>query len=129
MKSAIAENLALRRPTSVCESAACNMGIVLQPGSRGFAELKMTLKIERNSMGSTTTIRLIGRIRSEHLLELKEEMASVGPRVVLDLDEVTLVDIDAVRFLAGCEAEGAQVLHCSAYIREWMLREVGKEKR
>jgi anti-anti-sigma regulatory factor len=89
----------------------------------------MTLRIQRDFLGVATTIRLIGRIRSEHLQALKEELASAGSSVVLDLDEVTLVDVDAVRFLAGCEAEGAQILHCSPYIREWMLREVGKEKR
>lgn len=79
-------------------------------------------------MGSTTTIRLIGRIRSEHLEELKQELARAGLLVVLDLDEVTLVDLEAVRFLAARQAEGAELLHCSLYIREWMLREMGKGK-
>jgi len=35
---------------------------------------------------------------------------------------VTLVDVEVVRFLGGCEAEGGTVL-CAPYIREWMLRE------
>jgi anti-anti-sigma regulatory factor len=89
----------------------------------------MTLRIEKDSVGSTTTIRLMGRIRSEHLPELKEQLATAGPTVVLDLDEVTLVDVEAVRFLGACEAKGAEVLRCSPYIREWMLREMSKEKR
>jgi len=89
----------------------------------------MTLRIQQDSSGCLTTIRLIGRVRSEHLQELSKLIASVGPSVVLDLDEVTLVDVDAVRFLAGCEVDGAQLQHCSPYIREWMLRELGKEKR
>ena len=77
----------------------------------------------------STTIRLIGRIRSEHLPELREQLASAGPKVKLDLDEVTLVDVEVVRFLKLCEAEGAEVLRCSPYIREWMLREMGGVRR
>lgn len=87
----------------------------------------MTLRIQKDSVRSSTTIRLIGRIRSEHLQELKEQMATAGPRVALDLDDVTLIDLEAIRFLVTCEAEGAQLLHCSPYIREWMLQEAGRE--
>lgn len=43
--------------------------------------------------------------------------------LVLDLEEVKLVDRDAVRFLAGLEAEGARRMNCSAFIREWISRE------
>jgi len=89
----------------------------------------MTLKIQRHSLESSTTIRLIGQIRSEHLPELKQQLAAAGPKVVLDLDEVSLVDVDTVRFLRACEEEGAQLLHCSLYIREWMLRESVKSVR
>ena len=42
---------------------------------------------------------------------------------MLDLDEVTLVDVEVVRFLGGCEATGIALLHCSPYIREWIARE------
>jgi hypothetical protein len=42
------------------------------------------------------------------------------------LDEVTLVDVAAVRFLIACEAEGIEVRHCAPYIREWMAREQGR---
>jgi hypothetical protein len=45
------------------------------------------------------------------------------PRIVLDLDGVTLVDVDVVRFLIVCEAEGIEFLHCPPYIREWIFRE------
>ncbi len=86
----------------------------------------MTLRIERVPDGPTTTIRLIGRIRAEHLEELKAEIDRGRPRVVLDLEEVGLVDVEGVRFLNACEAEGISVLHCSPYIREWMLRQRGR---
>jgi alpha/beta hydrolase fold len=37
----------------------------------------------------------------------------------LDLDAVTLVDVDVVRFLGVCEAEGRTIRHGPPYIREW----------
>jgi hypothetical protein len=50
-------------------------------------------------------------------------MARRAARIALDLEEVTLVDIDIVQFLARSEAEGVELLHCPAYIREWISRE------
>jgi len=83
----------------------------------------MTLRIEKHSDASGTTLRLMGRIRSEHLQELNEQLSAAGTDVKLDLDEVTLVDLDTVRFLGACESAGMQLLHCSKFVREWMLRE------
>ena len=83
----------------------------------------MTCKIERHADGHTTTLRLIGHLQAEHLEELQAQMEGNGPRTVLDLDEVTLVDVEVVRFLGGCEAAGIAVLHCPPYIREWIRRE------
>ncbi len=45
----------------------------------------------------------------------------------LDLEEVDLVDIEGVRFLNACESAGVSILHCSPYIKEWMLRERGEQ--
>jgi len=59
---------------------------------------------------------------------VKAELRSGGPRVVLDLDEVDLVDIECIRFLNACESAGVSILHCSPYIREWMVRERGLPK-
>jgi hypothetical protein len=83
----------------------------------------MTLKIERISGKRRTRIRLSGQVRAEHIDQLKAEIERAGPRVALDLEEVDLVDIEGVRFLNGCLAQGISVLHCSPYIREWMFRE------
>jgi len=41
----------------------------------------------------------------------------------LDLEEVKLVDRDAVRFLADCEGNGIELCECSPYIRDWIARE------
>ena len=83
----------------------------------------MTLKIERFSGKRGTRIRLSGELRSEQLDDLRAEIERGGPRVTLDLDEVELVDIDAVRFLNACEAKDVELVSCSAYVREWMFQE------
>lgn len=88
----------------------------------------MTLKIERISGKRRARIRLSGEFRSDHLDQVKAEIERRGP-VALDLEEVDLVDVEAVRFLNAREEEGISVLHCSPYIREWMLRERAAEKK
>jgi hypothetical protein len=75
----------------------------------------MTLKIERISGKRKTRIRLSGKLRSEHLDQVKAEIEHGGPRVDLDLRELDLVDVESVRFLNACEAEGISVLRCSPY--------------
>ncbi len=86
----------------------------------------MTLRIETASDGHTTSLRLIGRIQAEYLNELEAQVGRHRPRLVLDLNEVTLVDVAVVRFLIACEAEGIELRHCAPYIREWMGREQGR---
>ena len=66
---------------------------------------------------------MIGRFQWEHVDELKKQIQSNGKQLALDLQEVTLVDLGVVQFLALCEAEGIDLLHCSPYIREWIRRE------
>jgi hypothetical protein len=90
---------------------------------RRFDQAEWTLKIEGKSHGGRTTIRLIGHFQLEHVGELKKQLQENGPRFVLDLKEVTLVDIDVVRFLVVCETGGTKIVNCSQYIREWMSRE------
>ena len=54
--------------------------------------------------------------RSEHLDQVKAEIERGGPQVALDLKEVVdLVDVEGIRFLNACKAEGIQMLHCSPY--------------
>lgn len=79
----------------------------------------MTLRIDR--LGER--VRLSGELRSEHLHQVKAEMDQCGSRTVLDLEEVDLVDVDAIHFLNSCEARGAIVLNASPYIRAWMGQE------
>ena len=68
-------------------------------------------------------VRLSGEFRSEHVLQVKAEMDQCGSRSVLDLEEVDLVDVEAIHFLNSCEARGLSVLNASAYIKAWMAQE------
>jgi hypothetical protein len=86
--------------------------------SSGAGE-RMTLRIER----SKGRIRLSGELRIAQLQQVKTETELCESPVVLDLEEVDLIDLEGVRFLNACEAKGIAVLHCSPYIREWMLQE------
>jgi anti-anti-sigma regulatory factor len=81
------------------------------------------LRIEKDSQGGKTMIRLIGHFQVEHIEELQRQFRQNDPRFVLDLTELTLVDVDVVRFLGTCEAGGAEVINCAPYIREWMNQE------
>ena len=84
----------------------------------------MTFKIENYRAGHGTTIRLIGRMGAEHLSELEKQIKENESKIVLDLEELNLVDVEAVRFLGKCEAQGVTLLNCSPYIRDW----IGKER-
>ncbi len=84
----------------------------------------MTFKIEKYRDRHSTTIRLIGRMRVEHLSELEEQIRESESKIVLDLEELNLVDVEAIRFLGMCETQGVTLLNCSPYIRDW----IGKER-
>jgi hypothetical protein len=79
----------------------------------------MTLRIERLK----GQLRLSGEFRAAYLDQVKTEIERCESPVVLDLEEVDLIDLEGVRFLNACEAKSISVLHCSPYIREWMLQE------
>jgi len=85
----------------------------------------MTLRIEKYSDRGSTTIRLIGRMQAEHLSEVERQIDASGPNVALDLEEVTLVDVEVVRFLGICQTRGIDVLNCSPYISDWIFKERG----
>jgi len=83
----------------------------------------MTLRIERVSIQGGTLIRLIGRVQSECLAEIKAQVQGADPVLALDLEELTLVDVGAVRFFIACEQSGVELRHCAPYIRQWMATE------
>ena len=89
----------------------------------------MTLRIVADVREDGTTIRLIGRMRAEHIAPVREEIGASRAPTALDLDEVTLTDIDAVRFLVAAERDGIVLQHCAPFIREWIARESGSQAR
>src|ERR1700689_5557709 len=84
-------------------------------------ELPM-LRIEEESNGHTTTLRLSGRIQSANIGNIRAQIDDDRVRIFMDLDEVTLV-VEVFRFLSECEDRGIGLVHCPPYVREWILRE------
>ena len=68
-------------------------------------------------------LRVSGRIDAENLAELRMQMRIHSSPIALELGEVTLVDADAVRFLATAEAAGTELRNCPLFVREWIRRE------
>jgi ABC-type transporter Mla MlaB component len=83
----------------------------------------MVLKMERIADGQTTILFLSGRIQSEHIAELLDQIATASQKIIVDLDNVKLVDRDVVCFLGNCEVKGIVLRQCPIYIREWIDRE------
>jgi hypothetical protein len=119
----LAEKLAISENTATCFPATASYSNTFERRALCNCQTTVTLKIEKLAGEHGTTLKLIGRIRAEHLAELRVQIAASAASIVLELREVTLVDADVVRFLSTCESEGIHLQHCSAYIREWIVRE------
>ena len=87
----------------------------------------MILRIEKSCEANTVALLLIGRVQAEHLDELNRLVKNNEPGTALDLSEVSLVDIDVVRFLGACQAKGVWLTGCSPYIRDWIALELERE--
>jgi anti-anti-sigma regulatory factor len=83
----------------------------------------MTLRIEQSSDRGHTTIRLIGRMQVDHVAVVQKQIEASGPTVTLDLEDVTLVDVQVVRFLGACATRGIEIRNGSPYINDWINRE------
>jgi hypothetical protein len=53
---------------------------------------------------------------------IEEFIAQETDPVILDLEKVTLVDREMVRFFAACDAMSIQLRNCPDFIREWMSK-------
>ena len=85
----------------------------------------MTCRIDRLSNEQGVVLCVSGRITADDLEVLRtalEERSVVAVR----LADIELVDRDAVKLLALTEANGIELRHCPAYIREWITRERGR---
>jgi hypothetical protein len=88
------------------------------------------LRIQRSANGKVV-YTLSGRIEAEHVAELDRlfSLETGDQCLVLDLKDVTLVDRDAVKYLARCEARSIALENCPAYIREWIEQERRRNRR
>jgi hypothetical protein len=82
------------------------------------------LRIERTA-NEVTVFRLSGRMDSEDVPELQAVIKAEiqDEPITLDLKDLTLVDLNAVRFLGHCESGSIGLRNCPAYIRAWIERE------
>ena len=81
------------------------------------------LRIETELDGTQMVLRLIGRIRDDSLEELRQRVQLRTTLIVLDLAEVTLVDLPSVRFLRDCQDQKIELRNCAPYILEWIRHE------
>jgi hypothetical protein len=104
------------------------IGLPIAPGRAGRRLTKRDttmMRIQRWADGELVVFAVSGRIGAEEMTELQRSVQSElkDHSLILDLKDVRLVDRDAVRFLASCEADGTRLRNCPAYIREWIARE------
>lgn len=83
----------------------------------------MTFRIDRASEGTVSVLRVSGRLDPEYLQDLTKELAASGETTVLDLDDVTLLGLEAVRLLESLERGGIELRNCAPYIQAWIARE------
>ena len=81
----------------------------------------MSYRIERSTDARGVTFLLSGEMDNDHVAELEALMATESDRLVfLDLTDVTVVNREAITFLAGIEAAGAVLVNCPEYVRSWI---------
>jgi hypothetical protein len=85
----------------------------------------MSFRIETAARRKCTVFTLSGRIEERAIAELRRlfEQQADCSQIVLDLKDVSVIDREAVRFLAHCEADGVMLENCTPYIREWVEKE------
>jgi anti-anti-sigma regulatory factor len=85
----------------------------------------MAFRIETAARGRFSVFIVSGRIEAQAVAELRRlfELLADDRDIVVDLKDVTLVDREATRYFARCEADGVTLENCTPYIREWMERE------
>ena len=84
----------------------------------------MTCKIERLVVGENRVILSIsGQVAEQDVDLLRGLLDQETSALVLDLKDLLLVDREAVKLLAFCESNGAELRNCPAYVREWVKKE------
>jgi hypothetical protein len=84
----------------------------------------MSCRIDRVVSAENLVVLFIsGRITGEHVDMLRGVLEQESGGFAIDLENVLLVDREAVRLLALSEANGTELRNCPPYIREWVTRD------
>ncbi len=68
-------------------------------------------------------LRISGQITGQDVEMLRDLLAQEDSKVAIDLQDVLLVDREAVQFLARCDSKAVDLRNCPPYIREWIKSE------
>ena len=86
----------------------------------------MSFRIDRFATEDDRVIvRISGRVRAKNL-DVLRDVFEEGRIAAIDLKDVLLIDEDAVKLLIAAQANGIELRHCTAYIREWIAREMSQ---
>jgi hypothetical protein len=88
------------------------------------------LRIERSANGEVV-FTLSGRMQTEDIEQMQQLLLveTPGQLVMFDLRDVTLVNQEAVTFLADCEVKGIELKSCPLHIRNWIEQEKRRNRR
>ena len=88
------------------------------------------LRIERSANGQVV-FTLSGRMQPDDIEQVQQLLIveAPGQQLTFDLRDVTLVNQDAVTFLADCEAKGIKLESCPLHIRNWIDQEKRRNNR
>jgi hypothetical protein len=89
----------------------------------------MSFRIDRFTTEDDRVImRISGRVGAKNL-DVVQRLLEEGGIVAIDLKDVLLIDGDAVKLLVVAQASGIELRNCTAYIREWIAREMSQMSR
>jgi len=84
----------------------------------------MSYRIDRFISGDNLTVlRVSGDILGQDVDTLRNLLRQEAGALAIDLNNVSLVDREAVQLLVLTEDSGMELRNCPAYIREWVTRE------
>jgi hypothetical protein len=88
------------------------------------------VRIERSANGQVVFI-LSGRMQREDIEQFQQLLVveTPGQQLMFKLRDVTLVNQDAVTFLAHCEANGIKIENCPLHFRNWIDQEKRRSRR
>jgi hypothetical protein len=96
----------------------------------GSSRGALMLRIERSANGQVV-FTVSGRMQTEDIEQFQQLLVveTSGQPLMFNLRDVTLVNQDAVTFLADCETKGIKLESCPLHIRNWIDQEKRRNRR